>query len=250
MTTPSPSSCRWTRSGANGPTVSFTITAIERLGSAVAAVAAVTAVTDDGAGGGAALDDDRDAEGRYLLPLETVIMHRIHSGATFEAEQWERIRAEGAQLLATRRGLELLARHERTAQELRDALARDEFDAADIEPAIARLHDTGYLNDAAWATHYVASTRARSRGGALLRRELRARGVADVVAGSALAERDELAAALEAAGRRLRSLRSLDAEQQRRRLYDFLRRRGFADDITRRAVTSTLAEPDTFARAP
>ncbi len=227
--------------------MSFTITAIERLGSAVAAV---TAVTDDGAGGGAPGGDDLDAEGRYLLPLEAVIMHRIHSGATFAAAEWERIRAEGAQLLATRRGLELLARRERTVHELREALARDEFDAADIAPAIARLHATGYLDDAAWATHYVASSRARARGGGLLRRELRARGVADAVAGSALADRDELAAALEAAGRRLRSLRSLDAEQQRRRLYDFLRRRGFADDITRRAVTSTLAEPDAFAPAP
>lgn len=243
---PSPSSSRWTRSGANGPTVSFTITAIERLGSAVAAV---TAVTDDGVGGGAAVGDDLDAEGRYLLPLEVVIMHRIHSGATFAAEQWERIRAEGAQLLATRRGLELLARRERTVHELREALARDEFDAADIEPAIARLHATGYLDDAAWATRYVAGSRARARGGALLRRELRARGVTEAVAGSALAGRDELAAALEAARKRLGSLRSLDAQQQRRRLYDFLRRRGFADDIARRTITAALAETNAPATA-
>ena len=200
-----------------------TVTGTEKQGSGV------VAVRIDG--------DDQPA----LLPIEAVILHRIHEGAEFAANDWEEIRAEGALLLATRRGLELLARKQRTERDLREALSPD-FRPIDVDRALERLHELGYLDDRAWSERYVAGQRAQNRGRSLLRSELRAHGVAEDVAAEALDGRDELAAATETALKRARSLRSIeDPERRKRRLYDFLRRRGFSDDVCRRAMEHALA---------
>src|SRR4029079_15301876 len=127
--------------------------------------------------------------------LESLILHRIHSGATFPLEEWQEIRANGALLLATRQGLELLSRNQPTHQELRDALGAD-FLPSDIDGALARLHELGYLDDRAWASRYVATARAGGRGEAILRRELRAHGISDEDMADALDGHDDLDAAL------------------------------------------------------
>ncbi|MSQ30258.1 MAG: regulatory protein RecX [Dehalococcoidia bacterium] len=180
-----------------------------------------------------------------LLPLEAVILHRLHEGSELTLAAWQEICAEGTLLLATRRGLELLAHKQRTERDIRAALAFD-FQPADIDRALKRLLGLGFLDDRAWSERYLGGQRAQTRGRSLLRGVLRARGVADEVATQALDGRDELMAATEAARRRAPSLRSIaDVERRRRRLYDFLRRRGFADDVCRRAVESALADSET-----
>jgi regulatory protein len=192
----------------------------------------VAAVTLDGA------DEDGNAT-TCLLPLESVVLHRLRSGTAIEDGEWRTLRAEGERTLATRRGLDLLARKQRTERELRQALARH-FDERAVDGAIERLREIGYLDDAGWAKSYVASSRASDRGRALLRHELRHRGVEDRVAADALEAHDEHAAARTAAEKRVRSLRRLEPQQRRRRLYDFLRRRGFTDTIARRAMDEVL----------
>jgi len=210
-----------------GEPMSLTVTANEKKGKGVVAVT----VTTDG-------DDDGQTS---LMPIEAVILHRLYEGTELTPTAWEEIRSDGALLLATRRGLELLARKPRTERDLRAAL-EDDFTPPDIDRALARLHELGFLDDRAWSDRYVAGQRAQSRGRSLLRSELRARGIADDVVAEALEDRDELAAALETAHRRARSLRSVpDEAQRRRKLHDFLRRRGFADDVARRATESALA---------
>lgn len=209
--------------------MSRTVTALEKKGNGVVAV---TVIADDEGG-----DDSPPA----LLPIESVILNQVREGAEFPNARWEEIRADGALLLATRRGLELLSRKPRTERDLRKALVED-FQPIDIDRALARLHELGYLDDRAWSDRYVGSPRAQVRGRSLLRSELKARGVSDEVVAETLDGRDELAAAIETAAKRVRSLRSIeDEERRKRRLYDFLRRRGFADDVCRRAMESVLA---------
>ena len=209
--------------------MSRTVTALEKKGNGVVAV---TVIADDEGG---------DGSPPALLPIESVILNQVREGAEFADARWEEIRADGALLLATRRGLELLSRKPRTERELRKALVED-FQPIDIDRALARLHELGYLDDRAWSDRYVGSPRAQVRGRSLLRSELKARGVSDEVVAETLEGRDELAAAIETAAKRVRSLRAIeDEERRKRRLYDFLRRRGFADDVCRRAMESVLA---------
>lgn len=211
--------------------MSRTVTAVEKQGNGVVAVTVSSG-------------DDGDVARPALLPIESVILNQLREGAEVPDARWEEIRADGAVLLATRRGLELLSRKPRTERDLRTALG-DAFEPADIDRALERLHELGFLDDRAWSDRYVAAPRAQGRGRSLLRSELKARGVADDVAAEALEGRDELAAAVEVASKRVRSLRSeADDERRKRRLYDFLRRRGFSDDVCRRAMETALAPSD------
>src|SRR5690606_26030989 len=135
----------------------------------------------------------------------------------------------------------ILSRGPRTEAELTRALFRD-FEPDEVEHAVARLRELRYLDDAAWAERYAGSSRARERGRALLRAELRRRGVSAGAAEEALAGHDDFNAALQAGRRRMPGLARLAPEARRRRLYDFLRRRGFEDETARRVLDRLLDE--------
>jgi regulatory protein len=169
-----------------------------------------------------------------------VIERGLHEGAHLADGDWSAIRATGGQRIAVRRALEILARRPRTAAELHTALAR-RFDDGDAAHAVARMRELGYLDDEAWAHSYVASGRARQRGTALLRLELTQHGVPGDLAARVLEEHDDLEAALAAARKRLTALGRLDEERIRRRLYDFLRRRGFDHGIARVVLERLVA---------
>ncbi|MDA1240606.1 MAG: regulatory protein RecX [Chloroflexi bacterium] len=183
-----------------------------------------------------------DGGDSLLLPLETVIMHRVRAGADFEDGDWNTLTGEGQRLLAVRTALTFLARRPRTERELRAALAKQIEDTEVVDHAVERMRALGYLDDAAWAKSYVGSGRARDRGRSLLKMELQQRGVPDTPARDAVEAHDEAAAALDAARKRARSLRDVEEPRRTRRLHDFLRRRGFPDNIAREAARSALAE--------
>jgi regulatory protein len=76
----------------------------------------------------------------------------------------------------------------------------------------------------------------------LVRRELRLKGVAEDDAVEAVAELDDSEAALKAAEARAGRLCRLPAEEARRKLSDFLRRRGFSWELTRQTLNRLEAD--------
>ncbi|MGE3960409.1 MAG: regulatory protein RecX [Dehalococcoidia bacterium] len=176
-----------------------------------------------------------------VLPLETVVLHHLREGVHLPTDQWSEVHSEGRRLLAVRKALELLSRKQRTEKELATGLARS-FLPDEVEHAVERMRGLGYLDDGAWAKNYVSGPRATGRGRALLKHELGQRGVPDALAQDAIAEHDDRSAALEAASKRVRSLRSVEEPKRSRRLYDFLRRRGFSDTVARDAMKAALAD--------
>ena len=185
------------------------------------------------------IDDDDPV----VLPLETVVLHHLRSGNHLSPEDWDTARGEGRRLLAVRHALDLLSRRQRTQQELAKALGRS-FTPDEATHAVERMNELGYLDDEAWARNYVQGPRANGRGRALLQRELKQRGVAQPIVATAVDEHDERTAAAEAARRRVRALRRVEEPKRSRRLYDFLRRRGFADGIAREAMAEALRSLD------
>jgi len=108
---------------------------------------------------------------------------------------------------------------------------------------VADLVGRGYVDDAAFARHWVESRAARGLGPVRLRTELRARGVAGSVVEAALeAVRPDvhLEAARDAARRRLPVLRATSPERAAARLRDHLLRRGFGAETVARVVRETL----------
>lgn len=178
-----------------------------------------------------------------LLPVDTVALHRLREGDHLPPEEWRAVASEGRRLLAVRKALEILARAQKTEHELRTALTR-EFEPDAVEGAVERMASLGYLNDEAWAKNYVASGRAAERGRALLRHELGQHGVPDPLVVTTIEEHDDRAAAVAAASKRMRALRRLDEAKRSKRLYDFLRRRGFSSSVARDAMAEVLASAE------
>jgi regulatory protein len=128
---------------------------------------------------------------------------------------------------------------------LRRRGAPGEVAAEVVDDLVAR----GYVDDAAFARHWVTARAARGYGAARLSMELRARGVALAVITAALGTLggdDVLGRARETARRRLPTLRRGRPDRVAPRLRDYLLRRGFSTSIVVRVVRETtgVAEQD------
>ncbi len=145
---------------------------------------------------------------------------------------------------ARRIALNQLETRARSANELRRAMTKKLVPEDIIEDLLGRFERVGLVDDAAFATALVNTrTKVARRGSRRIRAELREKGVPDELAEEALAgvdPQDELAAAMEFAAKKVRSMAALDPAVARRRLYGALARRGFGSDVVRQVTEDAL----------
>ena len=127
----------------------------------------------------------------------------------------------------------LLKIRPRSVGELRQRLLWKGFPEEEVERALDRLRAAGILDDRAFAQWWIEQRAVtRPMGAYGLRMELLGKRVEREVADYALAEsgvkETELELAREALGRRLHRFAKLDPHTRRRRIAEFLSRRGFA----------------------
>ena len=181
------------------------------------------------------------------VTLDFVADERLRSGLTLTRAQAGDVLGAVQRTIVLEKALDLLAVHARSSRDLRLRLRKAGAADADISWVIDRLVRQSFLDDSAYARQVA---RAKVLGGGVSRRrvvtELRRRGVAADVADEAIdatlseVDLDEEGAALNAAEKRMRALRSLEPAQQRQRLYAFLARRGFDSDVVRKVIASVL----------
>lgn len=134
---------------------------------------------------------------------------------------------------------DLLSRRAWTQAELTRRLVRR---GAPHDVAVSVVDDLvarGYVDDAAFARHFVETRAARGYGAARLSADLRARGVAPALVTAALAALDAQAQVTRAralAERRLATLRRVADGRAAARLRDYLLRRGFDSGVVLRVV--------------
>lgn len=150
---------------------------------------------------------------------------------------------------ATRAAFVLLAARSRSRHELQERLLKKGFSPDQVDAALTKLANEGYLDDGAFAVNWArGKLSAKPVGRARLRRELRAKGIAEGLIAQAIEvayqEADELALALLSVERKLPSLRGFDLATKRRKLVAFLERRGFSPELTRRAIEEKLGKGD------
>jgi regulatory protein len=137
----------------------------------------------------------------------------------------------------------LLSRRAWTGAELTARLRRRGA-PADVAAAVAEdLTTRGYLDDAAFARHWVTTRAARGYGAARLRAELQVRGVARPLLEAALGaldRGDQLEEARRLARRRLPALRRVAPDKAGARLRDHLLRRGFPGGVVAQVVREAL----------
>ena len=183
-----------------------------------------------------------------IVSLETIAHLHLEIGSDLEPHV-RQLEEEAAALATYDRAVRMLAARGRSRAELRRLLIRKGESAARVDAAIERLAALGLLDDRSFARSFV---RSRVAGPGLGRRrlsqELARRGVERRLAEEAIdevmqEEGVEPAALLERVARRkLRSLTTLDAVVQRRRLYAHLARRGYDADEIRVTIELVLGE--------
>ena len=178
-------------------------------------------------------------DGRFALGLSTDVAAQVslRVGDEVDGDRLRALRDAEARADAMSAALRLLSYRPRSETELRQRLARRGAPPALIDSTIQRLRELGLVDDAAFARSWVESReRASPRGQRLLRQELRAKGVNSDALREVVEGVDDAEAALRASARRAASLSGLPQEEFRRRLGDFLRRRGFDYETIRLTV--------------
>jgi len=188
-----------------------------------------------------------DGKPAATLSLDAIERLRLHIGTEYGERLAESVALEGARLRTFDRALDLLAFRARATRELRNALLRKGELAPNVDHAIERLTSMGLLDDASYARQYA---RAKIVGPGFSRRRLQAelakRGVARAMADAAIADTlaeddvDSDAILERVATKKLRSLQKVDEPTRRRRLYEFLARRGYDSDDIRRVMDRLL----------
>ena len=134
--------------------------------------------------------------------------------------------------------LRFLSYRPRSEAELRRRLVKHGFDSEPIAAVIARLKEQGMVDDLAFARFWVENRESFSpRGQRMLKLELRQKGVSSDIIEAVVNGSGDDDSAYRAALAKARSLSRTDYQSFRRRLGEYLKRRGF--DYS--AINNTVA---------
>lgn len=180
-----------------------------------------------------------------VLPRDLVQDAGLQQGGILEPAAREELLARQASQTAMSAALRLIAYRPRSEAELRAKLAARGLHSQIIQ-TIDRLRELSLLDDEDFARSWVDSRNRNSpRGKRLLALELRQKGVQAQAAAGALTAMDEDEAAYRAGARRARLLRTASLEEFRRRVGEFLLRRGFSYETAAATVERLWQERDT-----
>lgn len=136
----------------------------------------------------------------------------------------------------------------RSIKEMRDYLKKRNAPGEIIEHVITSLQEKNFLDDTVFARSFVASRmRLKPKGKALLKIELRQKGIADDIIAAVFEEMreeipDELEQAKQVIAKRMGLLSGKSREEIYRKAGGLLSRRGYSWDIVKKAIESVLSE--------
>lgn len=178
-----------------------------------------------------------------VMSLEICLQFHLRVGDELSDARVAEINDVQSRHAALQSAMRLLTYRPRTEAELRDRLARQGVVASVLEATISRVRELRLIDDEAFARRHVDSRdRMSPRGRRLVASELRAKGIERGIAAQSVATLVDDDAAYRAATRRAIPLAALPYTQFRRRLTDFLVRRGFDHEVTRAIVARVWEE--------
>ena len=131
----------------------------------------------------------------------------------------------------------------RSESELRERLSRRGFDAEIIGTVLLRLKELGLVDDMEFARFWRENRQSFSpRSGSMTRLELKRKGVAEEIISQVLDTVSDEDAAYQAGLIRARRLTTSDYQTFRRRLGEYLKRRGFGYGVIKKAVEQLWQE--------
>jgi regulatory protein len=177
-------------------------------------------------------------DGEYAFGLARITAAWLRVGQELDEEKIERLQAEDARERAFQQAMLFLSYRARSESEIRRNLRKHEFPETVIEETLERLRRDGLANDDQFARAWVENRSVfRPRSRRMLALELRQKGLDEDSVKTALENVDDENLAYEAAQKRVNRLKDLEWNEFRKKLSEFLARRGFSYPVIAPVVT-------------
>jgi regulatory protein len=189
-----------------------------------------------------------DGKAWRIVDAEVVVRFALKAGDALEKDDLKRIEREDAYVTARRRAVNFCVTRPRTEREATRRLEEGRLESEIVQRVLADLREQGLLQDAEAAQLAARKGRRAGIGPRRVEADLRARGIAGETLDEAVEslrdpdwQRSEAAAI--AAKRRSR-LSGRPLPEQRRKIGDYLLRRGFDREIVSEVLTEVLGSED------
>ncbi|HJQ15116.1 MAG TPA: RecX family transcriptional regulator [Anaerolineales bacterium] len=177
-------------------------------------------------------------DGEFAFGLARIVAAWLRLGQEISEEKIEQLQAEDARERAFQQAILFLSYRARSESEIRQNLRKHEIPEPVIEQTLDRLRQGGLANDDQFARAWVENRSTfRPRSRRLMAMELRQKGLKDEAVSSAIAEVNDEVLAYEAAQKKVARYKDLEWNEFRKKLSDFLARRGFSYSVIAPVVT-------------
>ena len=184
-------------------------------------------------------------DGRFVLSLESevVVKEGLQVGQELSTAQVEMLSGSDRRQRCLNAAYRYLSYRPRSESEVRERLQRRGFDGDCTEAVMAKLREQGLVDDVAFARFWKENRESFSpRSQRLTRLELKRKGVVSDVIDRVVDAVDDGDSAYRAALDRVRRLPLSDYQSFRRRLGEYLKRRGFGYEVINHTVERVWQE--------
>jgi len=181
----------------------------------------------------------------FSLEAEVAIREGLQVGQELSANQIEALARSDCFHRCLNTAAHYLGYRPRSEFELRERLQRRGFDGDSVDSVLAKLKEQGLVDDMAFAQFWRDNRQSFSpRSQWLTKLELRRKGVAADIIDQVADTVDNADSAYRAALNKARSLSPSDYQSFRRRLGEYLKRRGFGYGVINHTVEQIWQEQD------
>ena len=181
----------------------------------------------------------------FSLEAEVAIREGLEVGQELPANQIEALARSDCFHRCLNTAAHYLGYRPRSEFELRERLQRRGFDDDSVDSVLAKLKEQGLVDDMAFAQFWRDNRQSFSpRSQWLTKLELRRKGVAADIIDQVVDTVDNADSAYRAALNKARSLPPSDYQSFRRRLGEYLKRRGFGYGVINHTVEQIWQEQD------
>lgn len=170
----------------------------------------------------------------FGIKKEVILRHNLHEGDEISEEKIYEILLVEERTKAKEKALSLLGYRARSTNELKKKLSEKGFSERTIDRVITDFKRVGLLDDTQFAAMYVRSRMLqRPMGKRLLKQELRQKGITEDIIDPVLADEYGEESEVEVARKLILKKRKkplgddISAQKEKKKLYNFLVRRGF-----------------------
>ena len=177
-------------------------------------------------------------DGEYAFGVARIVAAWLRVGSELDEKKIEQLQAEDTREWALQQAMLFLSYRARSESEIRQNLRKHEIPDPVIDLTLEKLRQDGLANDNEFAQAWVENRSTfRPRSRRMLAMELRQKGLDNESMHSALQNVDDEPLAYEAAQKRATRFKDLEWNEFRKKLSEFLARRGFSYAVIAPVVT-------------